>query len=134
MKTLVLDSWPILEWIAARQPASKKVADLLAEAEGDQARLFMSAINAGEVYCCLRKNHSHELAESWRQSSPGMPITFDSPALADIWNAATIKAEFPIAYADAFAIALARKHACPLMTGDPELRLVSDLALDWIGR
>jgi predicted nucleic acid-binding protein len=134
VKTRVLDSWAILEWIAGRQPAADAVAALLSEAEDDRARLLMSAIDAGEVYYCLRKNHGLELAESWRESSPAMPITFEVPTGPEIWSAAAIKAGFPIAYADAFAAALSRKYACPLMTGDPEFRLVDRLELDWIGR
>jgi predicted nucleic acid-binding protein len=133
VKTRVLDSWAILEWIAGRKSAADAVAALLSEAEDGRATLLMSAINGGEVYYCLRKNHSLELAESWRESSPTMPITFEVPAGPEIWIAATIKAGFPIAYADAFAAALSRKYACPLMTGDPEFRIVDHLELDWIG-
>jgi hypothetical protein len=51
----------------------------------------------------------------------------------DIWSVATLKARFPIAYAGASAPALAKKHDCPLVTGDLEFRRVDRLALDWIG-
>jgi ribonuclease VapC len=122
-----------MEWIAGRKPASDKVAKLLSEAEAGVAHLMMSAINSGEVYYCLRKNHSLELGESWRESSPTLPVTFDVPSAAGIWKAATLKARFPIAYADAFAAALAQMHDCPLVTGDPEFRSVKQLDLDWIG-
>jgi predicted nucleic acid-binding protein len=44
-----------------------------------------------------------------------------------------LKGRYPIAYADAFAAALAQKHRCPLVTGDPEFRTVAGLDLDWIG-
>jgi predicted nucleic acid-binding protein len=122
-----------MEWIAGRKPASDKVAKLLSEADAGVTQLIMSAINSGEVYYCLRKNHSLELGESWRESSPTLPVTFEVPSAADIWNGATLKAMFSIAYADAFAAALAQKHACPLVTGDPEFRCVERLELDWIG-
>ena len=56
MKTRVLDSWPILEWIRGRPPATDAVTKLFAESEAGATRLFMSAINAGEVYYFLRKN------------------------------------------------------------------------------
>jgi predicted nucleic acid-binding protein len=62
-----------------------------------------------------------------------MPATIEVPTAEDIWNAASLKGRFPIAYADAFAAALAQKYNCPLVTGDPELRLVDQLELDWIG-
>ena len=133
MKTRVLDSWAILEWMNGRAPASEAVDTLLAEAEGGRVRLLMSAINAGEVYSFLRKNYSEALAESWRESAPALPVRFEVPTAEDIWSAASIKGRFPISYADAFAAALAQKHNCPLVTGDPEFRTVDQLELDWLG-
>ena len=50
--------------------------------------------------------------------------------------AATIKARYPISYADAFAVATAIRHDAPLVTGDPELRATpaneKALKLEWI--
>lgn len=133
MKTRVLDSWAILEWISGRQPASDLVGELLSEAEGGRTRLLMSAVNVGEVYYFLRQHHNDALAESWRESSRTLPATIEVPAADDIWNAASLKGRFPIAYADGFAAALAQKYNCPLVTGDPEFRRVDQLELDWIG-
>jgi ribonuclease VapC len=119
--------------MSGRQPATGRVAKLLGEAEEGRIRLLMSAINVGEVYYFLKKHHSEALAESWRECSRTLPATIEVPSSDDIWNAASLKARFPIAYADAFAAALAQKHNCPLATGDPELRRVNQLDLDWIG-
>ena len=93
----------------------------------------MSAINVGEVYYFLRKFHSRELSESWRESSRTLPATIEVPTGDEIWDAAELKGCYPIAYADAFAAALSQKYACPLVTGDPEFRSVKDLELEWIG-
>ena len=134
MKTRVLDSWPILEWIKERQPATDIVENLLAGAESGAARLLMSAINVGEVYYYVCKYHSETLAESWRESSRTLPITIEVPTADEIWDAALLKGRYPIAYADAFVAALAQKYRCPLLTGDPDFRAVPDLELDWIGR
>ena len=134
MKTLVLDSWAILEWISGRQPASDFVAKLLGDAEAGRTRLLMSAINVGEVYYFLRKNHSQELSESWRQSSRTLPATIEVPTGEEIWDAALLKGCYRIAYADAFAAALALKYRCPLVTGDPEFRSVANLQPEWLGR
>jgi predicted nucleic acid-binding protein len=133
VKTRVLDSWAILEWMSGRQPATPVVRELLTDAEEGRTRLLMSAINVGEVYYFLRKQHSEELAESWRETSRTLPATLEVPTFEDIWNAALLKARFAIAYADAFAAALAQKYNCPLVTGDPEFRSVDQLELDWIG-
>ena len=134
MKTRVLDSWPILEWIKEKQPATAMVDELFAEADLGTTRLLMSAINVGEVYYFLRKQHSEKLAESWRESSRTLPVTIEVPNADEIWDAALLKGNYPIAYADAFAAALAQKYRCPLMTGDPDFRSIPDLELEWIGR
>jgi predicted nucleic acid-binding protein len=134
VKTRVLDSWAILEWINARQPASKLVAEVLNQAEAGKVRLLMSAINAGEIYYFLRKHHSAALADDWRTLSQTLPVTVEVPTMSDIWDAATLKGQFPISYADAFAAALAQKYDCPLITEDREFRSVADLKLLWIGR
>ncbi len=134
MKIRVLDTWPVLEWMNGRQPATDAVERLFDEALAGTALLFMSAINAGEVYYFLRKTHSEKVAESWRESSATLPVSIEVPTLDEIWDAALLKGKYPIAYADAFAAALAQKHRCPLLTGDPDFRRVPDLELDWIGR
>ncbi len=134
MKTRVLDTWPILEWMNGRQPATDAVEKLFDESLADTARLFMSAINVGEVYYFLRKKHSERIAESWRELSATLPAAIEVPTADEIWDAALLKGQYPIAYADAFAAALAQKYRCPLVTGDPDFRAVADLELDWIGR
>ena len=134
MKIRVLDSWAIIEWTRARQPAGDEVATLLMEARAGAARLLISAINVGEVYYILRKHHAEEVAERWRILARTLPVTIEVPTADDIWDAALLKARYPIAYADAFAAALAQKYRCPLVTGDPELRSIDGLDLDWIGR
>ncbi len=94
----------------------------------------MSAINVGEVYYFLRKIHSETIAEFWRQLSTTVPATIEVPNSNEIWDAALLKGKYPIAYADAFAAALAQKYRCPLVTGDTEFRTVSNLELEWVGR
>lgn len=47
--------------------------------------------------------------------------------------AAHIKAQYPIAYADAFAVAAARSRNATVLTGDPEFEAVGEaVAIDWI--
>ena len=79
MKTRVLGSWAILEWINGRKPADTLVAALLAEGEGGQARLLMSAINVGEVYYFLRKHHSPDLAESPKETPQPQVLSQNRP-------------------------------------------------------
>jgi predicted nucleic acid-binding protein len=123
-----------LEWIKERQPATDVVENLLTEADSGSARLLMSAINVGEVYYHLCKYHGETLAEFWRERSATLPVSLEVPTCDEIWDAARLKGRYPIAYAGAFAAALAQKYACALVTGDPDFRGIPKLELDWIGR
>lgn len=52
----------------------------------------------------------------------------------EVLEAAPIKARHAIAYADAFAVATARRLDAVLVTGDPEFAAVSGLVeIEWIG-
>lgn len=133
MKTRVLDSWPILEWVKEKPLTADLVERFLTDAASGSARLLMSAINVGEVYYFLRKYQDQGLADDWRRSAAALPISIEVPTMGEIWDAASLKGRYRISYADAFAAALAQKYHCPLMTGDPEFRSIPDLQLEWIG-
>ena len=133
MKTRVLDSWPILEWVKEKPLTADIVDRILEDAASGAARLLMSAVNVGEVYYFLRKYQDQKLADEWRRLTAVLPISIEVPTMDDVWDAASLKGQYRISYADAFAAALAQKHRCPLITGDPEFRSVSKLELEWIG-
>ena len=95
MKTRVLDSWAILEWMSGRQPACDHVGGPLSEAEEGRTRLLTSAINVGEVYYFLEKHPSEALADSWREYSRTLPATIEAPSADGIWSAASLKGSIP---------------------------------------
>jgi len=50
-----------------------------------------------------------------------------------VYQAAEIKAEYPISYADCFVIASAQEHNATIVTGDPEFKNVDHLVkIEWI--
>ena len=50
-----------------------------------------------------------------------------------VYQAAEIKAEYPISYADCFVIACAQEHNATIVTGDPEFTNVDHLVkIKWI--
>ena len=50
-----------------------------------------------------------------------------------VYQAAEIKAEYPISYADCFVIACAQEHNATIVTGDPEFKNVDHLVkIKWI--
>ena len=66
-----------------------------------------------------------------------IPVTAVDPTPARVREAALLKSQYPLPYADAFAIQLAVEKNLPLVTGDPEIRPLHDagvVSVKWIGR
>ena len=50
-----------------------------------------------------------------------------------VFEAAEIKADYPISYADSFAVACARDQSAEIVTGDPDFKKVEHLVkIHWI--
>ncbi|MGH2352946.1 MAG: type II toxin-antitoxin system VapC family toxin [Chloroflexota bacterium] len=135
---MVLDSWAVLAWMQ-EEPAAIRVDVLLNRAAFGALTLRCSVINAGEVYYQLvRAGKGSEAAEFWSSLVRGeMPVRIATATTPRVKRAAAIKAAYPLAYADAFAVALAIELGWPLVTGDPEIqRPAGDglLTLEWLGR
>jgi predicted nucleic acid-binding protein len=136
---LVLDSWALIAWLQDK-PAAGRVQAFLdaASAASNPLALYVSAINAGEVYYQLVRAQRRPQAEQfWRSlNSREMPLTLVPATTPRVKRAAGIKALYPLAYADAFAVALAVEKHAPLATGDPEIRRPERdglLTLEWLG-
>lgn len=80
----------------------------------------MNWINLGEVAYILQRRVGAQIANS-RIPEIASGLTLDLPTPQRVLEAAGIKAEYRLSYADAFAVATARAHDAVLLTGDPEL-------------
>jgi predicted nucleic acid-binding protein len=115
--TIALDSWAVLRLLEGSEPAASRVQNLL-----DQLQPVMSWINLGEVYYIVSRDQGREEGgQVVRDLRPRLRL--DLPTEQRVLEAARIKAEYPMAYADAFAAATALAHGAALWTGDPELLL-----------
>lgn len=113
--TVVLDSWAVLRLLEGAEPAASRVQALL-----DDTRPVMSWINVGEVYYIVRRDQGEAAAvQVVRDLRPRLRL--DLPSEVRVLEAAGIKADHAMAYADAFAAATALAHDAILFTGDPEL-------------
>src|SRR5680860_412465 len=113
--TVVLDSWAILRLVEGMEPMATLVDDVIT-----QQRPLMSWINVGEVYYVTCREAGQDAAG---EIVRGLRTVLDLEVPSDnrILAAAGIKADHPLAYADAFAAATAIAHDAELWTGDPEL-------------
>jgi len=131
-RTFVLDSFAMLA-LLGREPGSQEVADLLRKAQEKAARVMMTWVNAGEVAYIVERQWGVEglYAALAVMEATALEIVSVERELALI--AAHIKAKHAIAYADAFAAALAQQCAARLVTGDPEFKLLEGiLDIHWL--
>lgn len=112
--TFSLDSWAVLRWLEGAEPAASRVDEVLT------ARPHMSWINVGEVFYISARASGRATAESIVDDLRRI-TDLDEPSPERVLQAAAIKADHPMAYADAFAIATAVAHRAVLLTGDPEI-------------
>ena len=122
--SVVLDSWAILLYLRSEGPTAAAVEDLLA---ADAP--IVSWINLGEVFYILRRRVGD--AEAQRTIRDLQAVTTpELPTAGRVLQAARIKADYPLSYADAFAAATAVAHHATLWTGDPEL-LITGAPWTW---
>ncbi|MBS1848638.1 MAG: PIN domain-containing protein [Actinobacteria bacterium] len=114
----------MLRYLEDAAPAAAQVATLLTG-----TRPLMSWINLGEVHYVIRRARGeHEAARTLRDLRRVLDVRL--PDAAHILDAARIKADHPMSFADAFAAALAVRSDAELWTGDPEL-LIADASWRW---
>ena len=94
----------------------------------------MNEINLGETYYILFRTRGEDKAEYFLENIlPGLPITVLQNDLQKVIEAARIKAQFPLSFADCFAVATASREQALIVTGDPEFRKVDHLVgIEWL--
>jgi predicted nucleic acid-binding protein len=127
-ETFVLDSFAVLA-LLGKEPGSQEVADLLRKAQDGKTHVLMSWVNAGEMAYIVERRWGVERLYTALAMMETTALKIVSVERELALMAAHIKAEHAIAYADAFAAALAQQCAATLVTGDPEFKLL-DGALD----
>ncbi|MGI8991255.1 MAG: type II toxin-antitoxin system VapC family toxin [Bryobacteraceae bacterium] len=133
---MALDTWAVLAWLKRQQPAASKVRSLLESAEMRELGLCMSIVNVGDVYYLSAKErdpaYADRVLDLLRSRVTWIPAHDDL-----VIQAASIKAQHPISYADAFAAATSIVKQVPLVSGDADFRRLESVEagfqLEWIG-
>jgi len=126
MKNYLFDAFPLLCWLQ-EEPGYELVDDLLTEAETGKSSISMHIINLGEVFYRLCRVSSMKRGEEILEKIRLLPIRILSISDEEVMAAAKIKAQYPISYADAFAVAKAVQTGAMVVTGDPEYKKVSKI-------
>jgi predicted nucleic acid-binding protein len=126
MKRSILDSFAVLAWIQD-EPGAQTVEDLLYEAQDEAERVLLNIINLGEVYYCCARVQDISFACDIIEKIRLLPVTIYPCPNDLVLEAAAIKAQFPISYADAFIVATAIRENARIVTGDPDFKKVKHL-------
>lgn len=129
----VLDAFPLVVLFMQQRgwEVSKSRLDSVFEA-GDIC--LMSSINLGEVYYALLRDKGKSIADRALVSIKESQIEIVLPSLEQTIQAAIFKAGGGISYADCHAAALALERGIPVLTGDPEFKIVEHegVQVEWL--
>ena len=135
-RILVLDSWPVLEWLRGRESAFTRMNGWMEAARVGRVDLVLSTINLGEVYYNCWHVWGEPEADRIRSRLLLLPVRLRHPTEEDVAAAARLRGRFRISYADAFTAVLAQEVNAPVVTGDPDfLKLLQAgiCDLEWLG-
>jgi predicted nucleic acid-binding protein len=132
MKTYVLDASALFAFLQ-KKPGAYRINELLKEAMHGRAKVLMSAVNYGEVYGKILREHGPEQALTTVQAVSPLPIEVQDATPQRACKAADVKAKHKLYYADSFAAALAIEHKAALVTSDSDFRkLGHSIAAVWL--
>ena len=133
----VLDSYAVIGYLED-EPFAQWLQQLLLSARKGQCRLYIHAIQLGEVYYITLREQGKPIADLAYARVKAFPITvIDVIDEKMLLSAASLKATFQVSYADSFAAALARIYDAVLLTGDPEFEALEEkglLTIKWLNR
>jgi len=128
----LFDSHALLAFFQ-EEKGTEVVAKILRRALKQRLDRLICVINLGEIiYMTKRRFGDNKKVEILgRVHQLGFKILPAPEAL--VYKAAELKAEYPISYADCFALACALEQSAILVTGDPEFKKVAHLInIQWI--
>jgi predicted nucleic acid-binding protein len=128
----VLDSFALLAHLQD-EPGAPRVRAVLEQAEKRRAEIYLSIVNYGEVVYITEREKGLTAAQSVIAAIDQLPVRLVEADRGLTLAAAHIKARHPLAYADAFAAALAQANNAILFTGDPEMKAVEgQTRIEWL--
>jgi len=129
----VMDSFALLAYLGG-EAGEGRVKEILHHASLGESRALLSLINLGEVVYITERERGLAKAQEILAIIEQLPIEILSVDRQMVLRAAHIKAHYPVAYADAFAITAAHVNDGVLVTGDHEFEAVKDdICIEWIG-
>jgi ribonuclease VapC len=132
MPGFLFDSYALLAFFQNERGA-ETVLEFLKETKNSSIEPLICVINLGEILYITKRRFGDAkkieiLGRIHQLSFNIIPVTNDL-----VFEAAEIKADYPISYADCFAAACAIDQSAEIVTGDPDFKKVEHLVkIHWI--
>jgi ribonuclease VapC len=131
-KVVVLDTWAVLAYLDG-EPAAQHVRQVLRTARRKQVVVLLSLIAYGECLYVIEREQGLQHAQRAVGIIDQLALHVMPVDRHLVFEAAHVKARYPISYADAFSVALAKRNDGRVMTGDPEFEAVEpEIAVQWL--
>ncbi len=128
----IFDSHALLAFFQ-NEDGADVVGDILTKAIKQHIERFLCIINLGEIIYMTKRRFGDAKKIEVLQRIHTLGFSLISVSDDLVYNAAEIKAEYSISYADCFMVACAITHSATIVTGDPEFKKVTDIiAVKWI--
>jgi ribonuclease VapC len=132
---IVLDSSALIGYLE-NETFSSRVETLLKQARDGKSLIYLHAIHLGEVYYITLREQGQVLADLAYARIRAFPLNYIDIIDEELLRtAATLKAKYPISYADAFAAAMSVMNNAFLLTGDPEFQALEkkeNISIEWL--
>ena len=128
----MLDTWAVLAYLDG-EPAAQHVRQVLRTARRKQVVVLLSLIAYGECLYVIEREQGLQQAQRAVGIIDQLPLHVMPADRPLVFEAAHVKARYPMSYADAFSVALAKRNDGRVMTGDPEFKAVeSEISVRWL--
>lgn len=127
MSDFVFDSHALLK-LFQQEKGYQRVLSLLESIQGKKNKKYINIINFSEIIYITKKRFGN--AKKIRAIAAVQELGFEIEPATDelVYQAAEIKGDYALSFADCFSLVTAIKYQATLVTGDPEFRAVEKLA------
>lgn len=131
-EAFVLDSFAMLAHLQG-EAGMERVKGVLKTAGRGDCRVYLPLINLGEVVYITERGRGLIEAQAVLAIVEQLPLEVLAASREAVLGAAHIKANYPLSYADAFAVAAVQTLGGTILTGDPEFHSVEEVvAVEWL--
>ena len=129
-----LDSFALLAYLND-EAGKERVMEILILAQKGKCSALLCTINFGEILYIVERRRGLVKAQQVQALIENLPIKSIEATRDLVFDAAHIKANRAISYADAFVVAMAVRDKAIIVTGDPEFENVEQMAtVEWLAK